>query len=82
MAPLEGALVAGGWEAVSEAVVERLVVREVAELVEATELVLVRDCELNVVLRDTGTPVPIEAPVAIEVIVEFLDAGTRVDVPE
>lgn len=73
---------AGGWEAVSEAVVERLVVREVAELVEATELVVVRDCELNVVLRDTGTPVPIEAPVAIEVIVEFLDAGTRVDVPE
>jgi hypothetical protein len=81
---LEGALVAAVSEAVPEAVDVRPVVREAEE----PELVEARVCELNVVLRDVGTPVPIEAPLVfeaplfIEVIVEFLDAGSRVDVPE
>jgi hypothetical protein len=34
-----------------------------------------------VVLRETGDPVPIEAPVVIDVMVE-LDADVRVEVPE
>lgn len=33
-------------------------------------------------LREMGTPVPIEAPVLMEVIVEFIVAGVRVEVPE
>ncbi len=66
-------------EALAEVVAEPLVVRE-AEVVDA------RVCELNVVLRDTGTPVPIEAPgptevTPMDVMVEFIDA-VRVDVPE
>ena len=73
-----GALVAAVSEAVDEPVAERLVVRELL----ASELVEVRVCELNVVLREIGAPVPIEAPVVTEVMVAFADAGGKVDVPE
>lgn len=77
VAPPVGALVAAVSEAVEELVVERLVVRELdPELVEA------RVCELNVVLREMGAPVPIEAPVVTVVMVAFMDAGGKVDVPE
>lgn len=72
LAPLVGALVSAVSEAV--AVAERLV-RE-ASLVE------VRVCELNVVLRETGTPVPMEASEVIEVMDEFSEEDVRVDVPE
>ncbi len=47
-----------------------------------SELVEERVCELNVVLREMGAPVPIEAPVAAEVMVAFMDAGGKVDVAE
>jgi hypothetical protein len=70
VAALVGALVAAVSAAVPEVVAERLLVRE-AGLVEA------RVCELNVVLRETGTPVPIEVGVTTEVIVEFIDADVR-----
>lgn len=76
-APPVGALVAAVSEAVPEPVAERLVVRELEP-----ELVDPRVCELNVLLRDIGTPVPIEAPGVMEVIDEFMDAVARVDVPE
>jgi hypothetical protein len=61
--------------ALPEPVEERLVVRVVT-------LVEVRVWELNVVFREIGTPVPIDAPPPIEVIEEFEDAVARVDVPE
>jgi ABC-type Co2+ transport system permease subunit len=70
VAALVGALVAAVSAAVPEVVAERLLVRE-AGLVEASV------CELNVVLRETDTPVPIEAGVVTEVIVEFIDADVR-----
>jgi hypothetical protein len=74
VAPPVGALVSAVLTAVPVEVAERLV-REL-ELVEA------RVCELNVLLRDIGTPVPIEAPVVMEVIVEFIIDDVKVDVPE
>lgn len=70
-----GALVSAVSVAVSDEPAERVVVRE-PELVEA------RVCELKVLLRDIGTPVPMEAPVVMEVIVEFIDADVKVVVPE
>ena len=68
-----GALVSAVSAAVSDELAERLVVRE-PELVEA------RVCELKVLLREIGTPVPMDAPVIMEVIVEFIDADVKVDV--
>lgn len=74
LAPPVGALVSAVSEAVPETVAERPVVREAS--------VEVRVCELKVVLRETGTPVPMEAPVVIEVMDEFIEEDVRVDVPE
>jgi hypothetical protein len=72
-APLVGAVVAAVLVAVPDVVAARLV-REL-------EVVEVRDCELNVVLRDVGTPVPNELLETTEVI-EELDEEVKVDVPE
>lgn len=75
MAPPVGAVVAEVSAASPVAVAERVLVRE-------PEVVEVRVCELKVVLREMGTPVPIEVPVPMEVMVEFIVAGARVEVPE
>jgi hypothetical protein len=74
-APALGALVG----AVTAAVPEPLAVREAARVL---TLVEPRVCELNVELRDTGTPVLIEAPVAMEVIDEFMVVVDSVEAPE
>lgn len=71
MAPFEeGGLVAEGSEGVVDGVVELLVVREV----------VVRVCELSVVFREIDRVVPVETAEEIEVMVEFIGAGTKVDV--
>ena len=70
-----GAVVSALSVAVPVDVAERLVLRE-------PEVVEVRVCELNVVLREIGTPVPIDAPVVIEVVDEFIYADVKVDSPE
>lgn len=75
MAAPVGADVGAVAAAVPDVVAARLVVREPV-LVEA------RVCELNVVFRETGVPVPIEAPALMEVIVKFIDEDVRVEVPE
>lgn len=77
VAPLVGALVAAVSTADPESVVVRRVVRVASELVEA------RVCELKVVLRETGTPVPLEEPVieVMDTTVAFAELD-KVDVPE
>jgi hypothetical protein len=74
-APPVGALVEAVPAAVPEPVTERVAARVLA-------LVDPRVCELNVELRDMGTPVLMEAPVVMEVIDEFMDAVGSVEVPE
>ena len=76
-----GVLVAAVSETVPLEVAERLVVRELEAELES-ELVEPSVCELNVVLREIGTPVPVEGPGVTDLIEEFADAGTKVDVPE
>ena len=75
-APPVGELVAAVPAAVPEPVAEREATRVLLTPVEP------RVCELNVELRDMGSPVLIEDLEAMEVIDEFIEVIDSVEVPE